>query len=295
MNVGNIGKILSGIFNKARAKKLSTIVRPRSSDIISSQVAESERIISAGWLLAEMDIAGGERAYHYIGGLAVTVGLEATEFKSPVHMGDRVEIYTEVIRQGTSSLDVKVEAFAETRLNGKPRKVTEGTFTFVHVNENGKAKKIEAHKPFGKDHKSNRPKASDTDVLDHEPVLRQGQDLSGRQPAYPRHNNYRGDTFGGWILDKMDEAGAMRARKFAKKLVVPRAIDAMTFHRPIKEGNEVSFYTEIENVGNTSMRVKVETWVLRNDLEKYEKVTEGSFTFVAVDSDRKPVPIEPKP
>ncbi len=284
-----IGKVLSKIFNKARAKKITGIVKPRFADTVS------DRIISAGWLLSEMDIAGGDRAYQYVGGICVTVGLAGTEFTSPVYIGDNVTIYTEIIKQGRSSVDIKVEAHAESRVGGEVRKVAEGVFSFVHIDKNGKSKEITKHKPFGSSAKKQRPKASATDVLTEEPELKPGQELSYRTAARPKDKNYNGDIFGGWILDKMDEAGGLRARRFTKQVMVPRAIDDMTFHRPVSELDEVSIYTEIEKVGTTSVRIKVEAWSLRNDLEKYEKVTEGTFTYVAVDKDKKPVPIQPKP
>jgi acyl-CoA thioesterase YciA len=77
--------------------------------------------------------------------------------------------------------------------------------------------------------------------------------------------------------------------------VVPRAIEAMTFHRPVAAMDELSFYTEIQKVGNTSVTIKVEAWALREDLKRYEKVTEGTFVYVAIDKDRKPAPITPEP
>ena len=61
------------------------------------------------------------------------------------------------------------------------------------------------------------------------------------------------------------------------------------------EDLEVSFYTEIESVGNSSVTIKVEAWALREDLKRYEKVTEGSFKYVAIDEDHKPVPVQQQP
>lgn len=281
---------MSQIFNRARARKTTSIVKPRFADTIA------DRAINAGWLLSEMDIAGGDRAYQYVNGRAVTVGLEAMQFNAPVYIGDSVTIYTEVIRQGRSSVAIKVEAFAESRQGGNRRKVTEGTFTFVHIDEHGRARAIEGKAPFGETKaKAAKPKASATDTLDHEPELEPGQELSLRTVPHPRDKNANGDIFGGWILDKMDEAGGLRAMRFARKTTVPRAIDAMTFHKPVSERNEVSFYTQIERVGDTSVTIRVEAWALREDLTKYEKVTEGTFVYVAIDKELKPVSVKPAP
>jgi len=274
------------IFNKATERRITTKVIPMPSDTIA------DRIISAGWLLSQMDIAGGSRACRYVGGRAVTVGLEAMAFKAPVYIGDDVTIYTEIVRQGRSSMAIKVQAYAESRTGSKPHKVTEGVFTFVHIDENGKPKPIkETAKPVAA--KKGRAKASLTDIFDHEPTLSPGQELSLRTVPFPRNRNQNGDIFGGWVLAQMDLAAAVRARKYIGGTAVPVAIDAMTFHRPVSELNEVSFYTGIEKTGTSSVTIKVEAWALREDLKKYEKVTEGSFVYVAVDKNRKPIPIKP--
>lgn len=286
------GKKLSKEFDNARRKKITAKVSPMPADTIA------DRYISAGWLLSQMDIAGGNRAYKYVQGRAVTVGLEAMEFKAPVFIGDNVTIYTEIEKQGRSSLTIRVQAYAERR-EGKPgqrsEKVTEGLFTFVHIDENGKAREIAKGSPDKASGKRPKGKASDTEVLGQEPALKKGQELSIRTVPFPRDKNYNGDIFGGWVLEQMDLAGSVRARKFVGGAAVPVAINAMTFNRPVSVLDEVSFYTEIEKVGKSSVTVKVEAWALREDLKKYEKVTEGSFVYVSVDKDRKPQPINPKP
>lgn len=285
------GKKVSATFNRARGRKITAKVTPMPADTIA------DRIISAGWLLSQMDLAGGNRAYRYVGGRAVTVGVEAMEFKAPVYIGDDVSIYTEVTKQGRSSISIRIEAYAEPREGGRTRKVTEGTFTFVHIDDHGKAKPIDngAPPPSPPAGKQARRKASATDVMDHEPEPEKGQELSLRTVPFPRDKNSNGDIFGGWVLAQMDVAAALRAGKYVRGQAVPVAINAMTFHRPVSELNEVSFYTQIERVGNTSVTIKVEAWALREDLSKYEKVTEGSFTYVAIDKDRKPVPVKPNP
>ena len=255
-----------------------------------------DRTIGAGWLLSQMDLAGGNRAYKYVGGRAVTVGLEAMEFKAPVYIGDDVTIFTEIIKEGTSSVAIRVEAYAASRIGENPRKVTEGTFTFVHIDENGKSKPLNEQKTKEKSKdksksKAKKVRASKTEVLEHEPKLESGQELSLRTVPFPRDKNSNGDIFGGWVLAQMDTAAALRVRKLVGGEAVSVAIEAMTFHRPVSELNEVSFYTKIEKIGNSSVSINVEAWALREDLRKYEKVTEGTFTYVALDKDRKPVPV----
>jgi acyl-CoA thioesterase YciA len=103
-----------------------------------------------------------------------------------------------------------------------------------------------------------------------------------------------GIFFGGWLLSQMDLAGGTAATRRAKGRTATVAITAMSFHRPVFVGDEVTCYAEIIRVGTTSITVKVESWVRRGTGEEKIKVTEGIFTYVAVDSDRRPRPVPPE-
>src|SRR6267154_2440814 len=96
-----------------------------------------------------------------------------------------------------------------------------------------------------------------------------------RAIAMPADANPHGDIFGGWLLSQMDLAGSTVATRRAKGRVVTVAITAMTFHRPVFIGDEVSCYAEITKVGTTSITVKVESWVRRGIGENQIEVTEG--------------------
>jgi len=109
-----------------------------------------------------------------------------------------------------------------------------------------------------------------------------------RAIAMPADANPSGDIFGGWLLSQMDLAGSTTATRRAKGRVVTVAITAMTFHRPVFVGDEVSCYAEIIKIGRTSITIKVESWVRRGRGEETIEVTEGIFTYVAVDSERRP-------
>ena len=115
-----------------------------------------------------------------------------------------------------------------------------------------------------------------------------------RAIAMPADANPHGDIFGGWLLSQMDLAGGTVASRRAKGRTVTVAITAMTFHRPVFIGDEVTCYAEITKVGNTSITVKVESWVRRGLGEEYIEVTEGIFTYVAVGEDRRPRPVPPE-
>ena len=69
------------------------------------------------------------------------------------------------------------------------------------------------------------------------------------------------------------------------------ALDGMSFIRPVKVGDILCVYTEIERVGNTSIEVHVEAWVQRDRSRNTVKVTEAKFKFVALDSEGRPHPV----
>jgi len=113
-----------------------------------------------------------------------------------------------------------------------------------------------------------------------------------RTIAMPADTNPRGDIFGGWLLSQMDLAGSIIAEKTARRRIATVGIQAMTFHKPVFVGDEVSCYADLLKIGNTSVTVHIETWARRKGGEEYLKVTEGEFTYVAIDEDRNPVSIQ---
>lgn len=112
-----------------------------------------------------------------------------------------------------------------------------------------------------------------------------------RTVAMPADTNAHGDIFGGWLLCQMDLAGGQAAKRRAKGRVVTVAITAMTFHRPVLVGDEVTCYAQIQRVGTTSITVGIESWVRRGVGDEHVKVTEGVFTYVAVGADGRPRPV----
>lgn len=114
-----------------------------------------------------------------------------------------------------------------------------------------------------------------------------------RTIAMPADTNPAGDIFGGWLLAQMDIAAASAATRRARGRCATVAVDAMEFHRPVFVGDEVSLFTSIERVGRTSMRIRVEAWRRSRAEEQTELVTVGSFTFVAIDDERRPRVLPP--
>jgi len=115
--------------------------------------------------------------------------------------------------------------------------------------------------------------------------------LTVRVSAMPADTNANGDIFGGWVLSRMDQAGGIAAVERAEGRVVTIALDAMTFIRPVKVGDVLEVYTEVESIGRTSMKVHVEAWARRFRTSVHEKVTDATFTFVAIGDDGRPRPI----
>jgi len=100
--------------------------------------------IFGGWLLSQMDVAGGTHAMARTGGRVATVGIEAMSFHRPVYVGDRVSCHCRTERIGRTSITVHVETWVRrTRPGRTPEelKVTEGMFTFVALGEDG-AKRV---------------------------------------------------------------------------------------------------------------------------------------------------------
>lgn len=111
--------------------------------------------------------------------------------------------------------------------------------------------------------------------------------LSLRTLAMPADANPNGDIFGGWLMAQMDIAGGMYAYHVAQGRVVTVAVEAMSFHKPVYVGDRLSCYCDTQRRGNTSLQVLVETWVRRRGGDE-EKVTDGTFTYVAVSESGAP-------
>lgn len=117
---------------------------------------------------------------------------------------------------------------------------------------------------------------------DMDEVAAPAGDLALQTIAMPRDANYHGDIFGGWLVSQMDLAGAVCARRTAHGRVATVAIDSMVFLRPVPVGALVSCYAKLLGVGRSSMQILVEVWI--GDVAgQQQKVTEGKFTFVAID------------
>jgi acyl-CoA thioesterase YciA len=138
------------------------------------------------------------------------------------------------------------------------------------------------------------PDMTDTQAVHAPPVAETepNGDLSIRTLAMPADTNANGDIFGGWLLSQMDLGGGIFASKVAKSRTVTVAIEAMNFRKPVYVGDLVSVHANLVKVGRTSITVHIEAWVLRRRETHSILVTDGNFTYVAIDDQGHPQEIK---
>jgi len=123
-------------------------------------------------------------------------------------------------------------------------------------------------------------------TLDHKnPVL--------RVVPGPSDINANGHIFGGWVLSQMDIAAGIVASRRAGGSVATIAIERMEFIAPIHLRDVISVFAEVERIGRTSMAIRIEVIATRDRGATDIKVTEGMFTFVALDEQHRPRPVDP--
>jgi acyl-CoA thioesterase YciA len=107
----------------------------------------------------------------------------------------------------------------------------------------------------------------------------------------PGDINSNGHIFGGWVLSQMDVAAGIIAGQRAAGPVATVAIESMAFLQPILLSDLISIYAWVERIGRTSIAVRIEVIASRDRGATEAKVTEGLFTFVALDENHRPRPI----
>jgi acyl-CoA thioesterase YciA len=119
-----------------------------------------------------------------------------------------------------------------------------------------------------------------------------GMELTLRTLAMPADANPAGDIFGGWVMSQMDLAAFVRANEAAAGRTVTVAVHEIVFKKPVKIGDTLCVYTDIQKIGRTSITLRIEAWTRRHYEDSREKVTEAVFVMVAVDDDGNPRPIK---
>ena len=95
-----------------------------------------------GWTVSQMDLAGATFAANHAGGRVATVSIDAMQFLHPVSVGDEVSCYCTLVKEGGTSVTVRIETWARERGAKRSEKVTEGVFAFVALGDNGKPRPI---------------------------------------------------------------------------------------------------------------------------------------------------------
>lgn len=100
--------------------------------------------IFGGWVLSQMDIAGGDVAGRRARGPVATIAVEGMKFHRPIEVGDVVSVYAEVVKVGRTSISVAIEVFSEHGPDKVEYKVTEGCYIFVAIDKDGKPRQVDA-------------------------------------------------------------------------------------------------------------------------------------------------------
>jgi acyl-CoA hydrolase len=111
--------------------------------------------------------------------------------------------------------------------------------------------------------------------------------------AMPTDANNLGTVFGGRIVQWMDLAGAMSARRHARTPVVTAAMDQLTFQAPVRLGHVAILQARVNAAFGSSMEVEVEVFDEHPDTGVRRRCCDGFLTFVSLGKDNRPAPVPP--
>lgn len=109
--------------------------------------------------------------------------------------------------------------------------------------------------------------------------------------VFPFLTNHHDTLFGGKAMAIMDEVSFMCATRFCRKSLVTVSTDKIDFHKAIPSGSIVEAIARVESVGRTSLKILVSTYRESMYEDGRELAIQGRFTFVALDEDKKPIPV----
>lgn len=107
----------------------------------------------------------------------------------------------------------------------------------------------------------------------------------------PRDGNAAGDVSGGWLVSQMDLAAEMAAQRRAQGRVATVAIDQVVFLHPLCMGDVVAIHADLLEIGRSSMKITVEAWTVDEPGQPARKLSEGLFTFVAINATGRTRPL----
>lgn len=109
--------------------------------------------------------------------------------------------------------------------------------------------------------------------------------------VFPSDTNHYDTLFGGTAMQLMDEVAFIAATRFTRKKVVTVSSDKIDFKMAIPGGTIIELVAKVAYIGSTSLKVKVEIFIEEMYSDSREKAITGTFTFVAIDDNKKPVKI----
>lgn len=109
--------------------------------------------------------------------------------------------------------------------------------------------------------------------------------------VFPDTTNHHDTLFGGTALQWMDEVSFIAATRFCRKPIVTVSSDKIDFKHPVPAGSVVELIADVIHVGRTSLKVRVDMFVESLYEDGCEKAITGTFSFVAIDENKKPTPV----
>ena len=109
--------------------------------------------------------------------------------------------------------------------------------------------------------------------------------------VFPNTTNHYDTLFGGTVMQLMDEVAFITATRFCRRKVVTVSSSKIDFNHSIPADTIIELVGRVVKVGNTSIDIRVQIFKEEMYEEGRKKAIEGFFTFVAIDDDRKPMPI----
>lgn len=110
--------------------------------------------------------------------------------------------------------------------------------------------------------------------------------------VFPNVTNHYDTLFGGTALQWMDEVASIASIRFSRQQTVTVSLDKISFNKPIPSGTFVELVAEVAEVGRTSMKIQVDVYLEKMDRDGRELAITGTFTFVAINAERRPVEVE---
>ena len=125
------------------------------------------------------------------------------------------------------------------------------------------------------------------------PAPRRAEAVRSTGFVFPNDTNHHGTMFGGRVLERMDQTGAIAAARFAHTTVVTAAMEAVSFRHPIREGMIIETVARVVYTGRTSMIVRVDVFAEHQLTGERKRATTGYLTMVALDAAGAPTSVPP--